>query len=129
MLFHYWGQIVENTLFQHTHRILRNRSWLIISPLQEKGIENILIEEDQSPVSFQNGIIQIRKFPALDYRLSTSADTAGIDSSAIKYPLLLRKWKKGDYFYPLGMQKKKKLVPFFYRSEIIIKRKRKYLGN
>ncbi|MFS4415607.1 tRNA lysidine(34) synthetase TilS [Maribacter sp. 2307ULW6-5] len=36
-----------------------------------------------------------------------------VDKSALKFPLRLRKWKNGDYFYPIGMKGRKKLAKFF----------------
>ena len=96
-----------------THRILRNRKWLIISPLNNvEEVSHYLIEENQTSVLFAGGKLEINAIEKPE-SLVTDADTAFIDAANIKYPLLLRKWKQGDYFYPLGMQKKKKLSRFF----------------
>ncbi|WP_026632199.1 tRNA lysidine(34) synthetase TilS [Dyadobacter alkalitolerans] len=43
-----------------------------------------------------------------------SSNTAILNAKKLKFPLTVRRWQKGDFFQPLGMQgKKKKLSDFF----------------
>jgi tRNA(Ile)-lysidine synthase len=42
--------------------------------------------------------------------LPDSAGEAMIDTKQLHWPLLLRRWKAGDYLYPLGLGKKKKVA-------------------
>ena len=44
--------------------------------------------------------------------IPTSPNTAWLDSRHIEFPILVRRWKTGDYFYPLGMPSKKKIARF-----------------
>jgi tRNA(Ile)-lysidine synthase len=109
------------------YRIIRHRHWFIISPVQSEVSGIIIIEETNNQVKFQEGKIEIERLqtsnpdksgqalkphiPINRDRLSNSI--ALLDSKEISFPFILRKWKAGDYFYPLGMKKKKKLSRFF----------------
>lgn len=100
-----------------SHRIIKNRNWLIISPNNFEQAQNIIIDEVGRWL-IAEGSLQVEIFSTTDYRLQTTSSIAQLDAGKIKFPLLLRKWKQGDYFYPLGMKKKKKLARFFIDNKL-----------
>ena len=108
-----------------THRIIKNRNWLIIAPNKTIEAENIFIEEKDKQVEFQQGKINIEVLSTQNSKLKTQNHIAQLNAAEIKFPLLLRKWKPGDYFYPLGMQKKKKLSRFFIDQKLSLIQKEK----
>ncbi|WP_301920993.1 tRNA lysidine(34) synthetase TilS [Ferruginibacter sp.] len=106
-----------------THRIFKNRQWLIIAPLQSEAGQHILIEENNKKVIFEAGELQIEKLEVTKVQLTSDILTALLDADEISFPLLLRKWKQGDYFYPLGMKKKKKLNRFLTDQKLSLTQK------
>lgn len=106
-----------------THRILKNRNWLIISPLQTPDAINILIEQGQSKIEFSAGKIVIDSVLASKIEIDADPSVALLNAGEIEFPLILRPWKKGDYFYPLGMKKKKKLSRFFIDRKLSLAEK------
>jgi tRNA(Ile)-lysidine synthase len=92
-----------------THRVLRNRNWLLIDPMEEKPHDIIVIDEAVESVPFNNCLLQIKKYDG-NRVPDEDANHAWIDLRAVTFPLILRPWKPGDYIYPLGMRKKKKVA-------------------
>ena len=105
-----------------SHRIIKNRKWIIIAPLQTNMAAHILIEKGEKKVVFVNGELKIEKGTS-SLAMHDTRYTIHIDIDAIQFPLLLRKCKQGDYFYPLGMQKKKKLNRFFIDQKLSVTEK------
>jgi tRNA(Ile)-lysidine synthase len=108
-----------------THKIIRNRKWIIISPSFNASSTTFIIDENDRDIHFDNGKLKIEKQAFEGSRIPDDLLTAMIDAKTITFPLLLRRWKQGDYFYPLGMQKKKKLGKFFNDLKISIADKEK----
>lgn len=106
-----------------SHRILKNRKWLIISPIDTAVAANIPVEEGDRDIPFSNGKLTFKKLPAAGEPLVNDSSIAFLDADQIQFPLLLRKWKRGDYFYPLGMVKKKKLSRFFIDRKLSLDEK------
>lgn len=105
-----------------THRILRNRKWLIIAALHDTTARHYLVEENDNEINFGAGKLLIRPAakPAV---IDKDPFTAQLDSKNIEFPLLLRKWTTGDYFYPLGMAKKKKISRFLIDLKLSLHQK------
>lgn len=108
-----------------THRILKNRNWLIIAPNDNTIAGTIFIEEKDKQVEYQDGQLSFELLPTTNHKPQTSNLVAQLNADEIKFPLLLRKWKQGDYFYPLGMTKKKKLSRFFIDQKLSLIQKEK----
>jgi tRNA(Ile)-lysidine synthase len=106
-----------------THRILKNRKWLIISPLQNEIASTVLVEQNDKKIEFANGVLVFES--KAKFEIQNSKFEIQIDVTKITFPLLLRKWKQGDYFYPLGMKHKKKLSRFFIDNKLSVTDKEK----
>lgn len=106
-----------------THRIIKNRNWLIIAPVQNTEAQNILIEEKNKKIVFETGELRIERLAISKAQHAANSSIAMLDATKITFPLLLRKWKQGDYFYPLGMQKKKKLNRFLTDKKLSLLQK------
>jgi len=98
-----------------THRIIRNRAWLIIVPVKTAEASIIPIEKT-GKYYFPGGSLELS--PAKNSQPETDRYIACLDAASIHFPLILRPWKTGDYFYPLGMTKKKKLARFFIDQKL-----------
>ena len=108
------GRYIESPVLQY--RIIKHRHWFIISPAQSISAAHIVIEKTDRSVGFEKGILRLEM--TSNQHPVTDNEVACIDAKEISFPLLLRPWKTGDYFYPLGMKKKKKLSRFFIDQKL-----------
>ena len=98
-------------VFSKTHQLLKDRECLILSEMSsEEKQETVLILDTETEVKIPNGTLVFNTVNNIE---ETNVSTIYIDKKKLNYPLTVRYWQEGDYFYPLGMQGKKKLSKFF----------------
>lgn len=99
------------------HKLLLDREKLILSKNETITLGPVVINKNSSIIHYGR------------YRLSILHDdsplivknnplAASVDKDLLIYPLTLRTWERGDYFYPIGMKNKKKLSDFFIGQKI-----------
>ena len=99
------------------YRIIRHRAWFIIAPLSVTT-GTLVIEKENDLVQFETRQIRFKRLAKEKFELDKEASVAQLDAKEIQFPLILRKWKAGDYFYPLGMRKKKKVARFLIDQKL-----------
>lgn len=96
-------------VFSESHRLIKDRTFIILSEISNT---------ENNSYSIDAGTIQIDSpiklhFSDQNHITETTASTIFVDKLSLKFPLTLRKWQEGDYFYPSGFQGKKKVSKYF----------------
>ena len=105
----------------HTHRLLKDRDFLLLTEIGNIDNKIYHIEEGQKEIKEP---VKLMIEEVKDWK-EKGNHILYIDKEALKYPITIRKWEKGDYFYPLGMEGKKKLSKFFKDKKIDVLTKEK----
>ena len=105
-------------VFSPTHFLLKDREYLILGVINiEKREKTREKRQIGDKFEIQNSEFRIETVAVeeFDSRLN---NTEYIDKSKINFPLFVRKWQEGDYFYPLGMEGRKKISDFLIDQKI-----------
>lgn len=92
-----------------THRLVRDRDDLLLQKLPQPESHEFYLNEANSSLT-EPFALEIQEVEDMGER---DKNVLYVDKETLKYPLVLRKWIKGDYFYPIGMMGRKKVSKFF----------------
>ena len=92
-----------------THRLIKDREFLLLVPIMASSQVVYSIPDSEDNIH-QPIALSFEEVSGIEKR---NERTIYVDKETLNYPLKLRKWKIGDYFYPLGMQGSKKVAKFF----------------
>lgn len=96
--------------FSATHRIVKDRTKLILEEIRVHK-EDIFYINGKTIELIYPIHIQLKQTDKFEDNADVSI--AQLDRTKLKFPLKLRKWEEGDFFYPQGMKGKKKLSKYF----------------
>ena len=97
-------------LISDTHILLKDRNQLILQKKQKSQKNQFYwdgFSKDLSPLN-----LKIVKSDSYD------RNHIVLDNDKLKFPLEIRKWKNGDYFYPDGIEGKKKVSKYYKDSKL-----------
>ena len=95
-----------------THRLIKDRNRLLLTEIQDESInKEYQLEKGEEFVMIPEfGTLHLTEVEKFD---KSATNSIFVPIRKLKFPLLIRKWKEGDYFVPFGMKGKKKLSDYF----------------
>lgn len=109
--------------YSSTHRLVVDRNNYIITLPEKESLELFYIEENQINISDPIEMNIIVEDNSNGYKIPKSKNIAVFDLMEIEFPIVIRKWQKGDYFKPFGMSGFKKISDFFIDEKMSIPEK------
>ncbi|MCF6359937.1 MAG: tRNA lysidine(34) synthetase TilS [Cyclobacteriaceae bacterium] len=112
--------------YSATHVANIDRNTLLISPLTEPQQDSWIQGTEENQV-IKGITISTKNIVRENYSIKSSNRILALDKSKLKFPLKIRRWERGDIFYPLGMTGKKKLSDYMIDAKIPVNLKEQIL--
>ncbi len=121
------GQILDadpgRRSISHTHQLFKDRERLILVESKNASFERYYLDSPEKLSSLPFSMdVEVVERGELE-KIPSDADIACLDFDEISFPLTIRHWLHGDYFYPLGMDQIKKLSDFFVDQKVPVPEK------
>lgn len=101
-------------VFSPNFRLLKDRDFLILCPINtEIEVKDYFIAEDTKEVNIP---LNITFCKVSDISVGSNT-TIFVDQDKLQFPLVLSRWREGDYFQPFGMEGKSKKVSKLFKDE------------
>lgn len=107
------GTGVGNQYCSATHRLVIGRDELQLSEIKEKKDDEIQIGIGEEEILSPFHLCFSKLERTAEFIIDKSPEVAQLDADKIQFPLILRHWRHGDRFHPLGMKDSKLLSDFF----------------
>ncbi len=104
-----FGSLSGKELLSGTHRLLKDRNSFLLQEIKESTADFYLLKEGETSMLYP---VHLKKEVVLSID-EIASNCLYVDAKTLTFPLIVRKAKIGDYFYPFGMQGRKKLSKFF----------------
>ncbi len=112
-------------VFSKSHRLIKDREYLLLTKIDDKGSTQSYTIQNFNE-DFTSNDFTLKFQIEDDYnQQSLSDNSVSLDFDQLSFPLIVRKWQHGDFFYPTGMKGKKKLSNFFNDEKMSILEKEK----
>jgi tRNA(Ile)-lysidine synthase len=97
--------------------LIKNRNNAVFTLTKElEKIEHNLNPEHE--ITIGRNKLRLQEVQSKDFKLSENSNVEFVCGDRLVFPLKVRSWKKGDYFYPLGMKSRQKISDFFVNYKI-----------
>ena len=98
-------------LFSTNYRLIKDRDYLLLQNRNDTEETSDIFLINDSQLLMETPIrLQIEEVSRIT---DTGKNILYVDKELLNFPLIVRKWKNGDYFCPVGMKGKKKLSKYF----------------
>lgn len=104
-------------LYSKSHRIIRERNLLLITPKADLPPEPVLIFEETEEVHSPAHLL-VRRMNADEVTIDDDPEVACFDLDQLEFPLMVRLWQHGDRMRPIGLKGSQKLSDIYTQAKL-----------